>query len=370
MARRLPIFLMVLVLAAVLVLGLKMWLSKPEAPSVSERVAEVVVAQGEVLRRPFLYSQWVKLKVGDLVFERDEVKTGDDGLLRLKFAADGQELEFSPKSRVEIKRRSLKVNGGSVENKSEGGNPFAISVGGMTVVFKSREGALLESAGEEGLSALVNNKWLELEALLAGDDKISWEAKLEESKKGDDVQAMAKLWEAMDIELEALQKNRQDVKIIVDEETGAVRTQVSEGTVSLQLDGQAGTVNVSEGEGLIMSKDSSDVLRVKLLPAPKNISPEGGRLYNVERLELSWSPYASAKKYRGQVSSEQDFSANVIDFEGLEPNASVEMPSSEGWVHWRVWAVDEHGFDGLKATASLELLIDTTPPELKVNFIQ
>jgi hypothetical protein len=193
---------------------------------------------------------------------------------------------------------------------------------------------------------------------------------LEESKKGDDVQAMAKLWEAMDIELEALQKNRQDVKIIVDEETGAVRTQVSEGTVSLQLDGQAGTVNVSEGEGLIMSKDSSDVLRVKLLPAPKNISPEGGRLYNVERLELSWSPYASAKKYRGQVSSEQDFSANVIDFEGLEPNASVEMPSSEGWVHWRVWAVDEHGFDGLKATASLELLIDTTPPELKVNFIQ
>jgi hypothetical protein len=39
-------------------------------------------------------------------------------------------------------------------------------------------------------------------------------------------------------------------------------------------------------------------------------------------------------------------------------------------VHWRVWAVDEHGFDGLKATASLELLIDTTPPELKVNFIQ
>jgi hypothetical protein len=306
--------------------------------------------------------------VGDAVFERDEVKTGADGHLKLKFRAEGQELTFSPNSVAEIKRRSLKMSGGRIENSSEGANPFDISVGTMKIVFEFREASLLRRHGEDRYPALVDKMWSKLSPLL--DEKALERWQTEKESRASGLDSMMDLWLELKREYEDLKRQGQRVNLALDEESGVVRAQVSKGVVNVEVDGQVRMMRIGEGEGLSIGLEQGEVTRVKLLAEPKALSPSGGRRYNVEQLNLSWAPIAAAKKYKLQVSEDLSFKKDVFEVEVSESSYSMPVERSEGWLHWRVWAVDDHGFDGLKATASLEMQIDKTPPALKVDFFQ
>lgn len=355
-------------LLCLLLIGLSLFLREPQISDESGRVALVLERKGAVSRRPFMYSQWIALGQGDAIYERDEIKTGEDGSLKLKFITEGQELTFSPNSLAEIKRRSLKMTGGRIQNSNEGTSPFDISVGNMKIVFEFREASLLEGNGEDRYDQLLDDVWLKLRPLLDQKSIERWEVKRERLVK--DLDSMMTLWLGLKRKYEDLKRQGQRVNLALDEESGVIRAQVSKGVIGVEVDGQVRMMRVGEGEGLSVGLVQGDVTRVKLLREPKALRPSAERLFNVEELKLTWMPIKAAKSYRLQVSKDLSFKKDVVEVELSEPSYAVPIELSEGWLHWRVWGVDDHGFDGLKATASVEMQIDKTPPALKVDFLQ
>jgi hypothetical protein len=352
--------------------ALGLWLLlKPEPESnAHEPVAEVVSLRGRAFRRAFLTSSWIPLKVKDSILHRDEVKTDSNSKIRVVLLADGQELEFSENSMVEIKKRALQVSGGSVENQSSGSdNPFAISIGDVKVVLDSREGEVLRLQGGEVGYELLAKMWNDGAHLVPEKTRMEWNERVS-SLENQGVEAWDLAWTELSKVLSEAQRKKQNVKISMDEKTGKVRAQVSEGTVRLELSGQVGTVDVKEGEGLIMDEGSSEVRRVKLLTAPLGLRPNGEKLYNLKELVLSWSPLEGAMSYKIQVSDDDIFSNILFENSTTENFVSMDSSSWLGGFYWRVWAVDVNEFEGAKSSATLDILEDKTPPKLLIEDIQ
>jgi hypothetical protein len=360
-----------LALTALAVLGAWLLLKPSDALGTQEPVAEVMAVEGDAFRRAFLTSEWFLLEKGSDIFHRDEVKTGDDSTIKVKLLQDGQELEFSEKTLVEIKRRALAVSGGTVENQSKAGsgNPFAISVGDVKVVMDTRVGELSQVTGEGAMLNLLLSKWEKGQKVLRGNLLVSWADKMK-GIEGKSSEYWQSSWAELDQAISFAEQERQNVIISKDEKTGKVRAQVSEGSISLEMNGQFGSISVKEGEGLIMEEGSSEAKRVKLLPSPMGLKPEEGILFNVNELKLSWEPLAGALNYKVQVSGEDSFSNLLYDDNVSSTSLTLEARDWRGQIFWRVWGVDENGFEGAKGLVSLDLQEDRTPPALLIEDLK
>ena len=178
------------------------------------------------------------------------------------------------------------------------------------------------------------------------------------------------LWTELDKDIAFTKQERQNVIISKDEKTGKLRAQVSEGSISLEVDGQFGSVSVQEGEGLIMNDGSSEVKRVKLLAAPSGLNPKEGTLFNVEELKLTWSPLDGALTYKVQISGDDSFSNLLYDGKIGSTSLTVEARDWRDQIYWRVWGLDENDFEGAKALVSLDLQEDRTPPALLIEDLK
>lgn len=349
-----------------------LWMLFKPAPQfgASEPVAKVTELQGQAYRRAFLTSFWQRLELNSKIYHRDEVKTEKKSRLKIILLEDEQVLSFSEKALVGIERRALSILGGSVENESSGGaNPFAISVGDVKVVMETREAELVGSREGGAAQALLMSKYKEVQTFLNPSQKATWAPRIESVNEQTQAETLDEWWLALDNILKASLSQRQNVKISRDEKSGAVRAQVAEGSVSLEVTGQVGLVDVHEGEGLMIDEASSEVKRVKLLPPVKNLSPQDKTLYNLESLTCRWSALKGADQYRVEFSDRDDFS-NILASQSVAKNECIqEVKTWRGEYFWRVWGVDVNGFEGAKAQGRVELLEDRTPPMLKVDDI-
>jgi hypothetical protein len=284
---------------------------------------------------------------------------------------DGQELEFSENALVEIKRRALSVTGGTVENQSKGGgaNPFAISVGDVKVIMDTRVGELGQVTDKGAMLNLLLAKWEHGKSVLKGSVLEAWSDRMKNAEELSSADWQS-LWIELDQVISSALQERQNVIISKDEKTGKVRAQVSEGSISLEMDGQFGSVSVQEGEGLIMDEGSSEVRRVKLLPAPAGLSPSDGVLYNVSELKLTWDVLKSALSYKIQISGDDAFSNLLYDGQVESNSLTVEARDWRGKVYWRVWGIDENDFEGAKSLVLLDLQEDLTPPALLIEDLK
>ena len=141
---------------------------------------------------------------------------------------------------------------------------------------------------------------------------------------------------------------------------------VYQGEVSLQS--ETGTVSVKEGHGTKLSRRGVAVEIKQLLSAPNLVSPAGGgRLYNVDRVTLSWAGLQGAAEYVVEVARDPGFRELLSAQKVVSPTKTTVAVPGQGTFHWRVCAVDSDGLKGKSAVAAFTVKTDRSPPPIKLH---
>lgn len=358
---------LLVVLCAVGIYGVYLITYKPEVISTEDKIAKVTTMNGSVLRRHFLQSEWLPLKEGMVIFNKDEVKTNIGSSVILSFIKDGNEILLSESTTAEIKNAAIKVNEGSIENNSDGGNPFAIAIGDIQVVFNVRNGSEINL--KKGTPVLkIIEKQIEKLDKYKNSTVQNFKQRYKELEKSFQLDKGNALWLDVHNYLEKQRQQKQKVKLSKSAD-GNIKAQVEEGSVSLEMEGSVGAVEVSEGEGLILDKDSGEAVRVKLLDSPVVHSPiNNSKLFNSLELMFSWKAIKGAVTYRISVKTESDSGDGLL----LKSSSNVLTwrASSYGQTYSaEVFAIDQYEFEGKKTECMFSILEDRDPPKLEVGEI-
>jgi len=320
--------------------------------------------------RHFLQSEWRPLKQGDQIYNKDIVKTLATADVSLKFIKNENEIKLSEKTSAEIKTSAIKVNSGSIENNSKGDNPFAISIGDVEVVLKVREGNNKELKKDTVLEELLKSR-LDILKGLATKDKF--EALLMEYKDviiDKDTQKLESLWREFNSLISELQTNKQKVKISKSAD-GKIRAQVSEGKISLNIEGTVGSIEVEEGHGLILDKEKGEIEKIKLLNAPHIESPENKSvIYNKLNVSVKWKKIISAVSYIAILNEGESFKVNETDGISISSNTYLFKNLQFGKKYsLMISAVDKYNFNGKVSKLVFEVKEDRIPPKIEIEDI-
>lgn len=320
--------------------------------------------------RHFLQSEWRPLKQGDQIYNKDIVKTLATADVSLKFIKNENEIKLSEKTSAEIKTSAIKVNSGSIENNSKGDNPFAISIGDVEVVLKVREGNNKELKKDTVLEELLKSR-LDILKGLATKDKF--EGLLMEYKDviiDKDTQKLESLWREFNSLISELQTNKQKVKISKSAD-GKIRAQVSEGKISLNIEGTVGSIEVEEGHGLILDKEKGEIEKIKLLNAPHIESPENKSvIYNKLNVSVKWKKIISAVSYIAILNEGESFKVNETDGISISSNTYLFKNLQFGKKYsLMISAVDKYNFNGKVSKLVFEVKEDRIPPKIEIEDI-
>ena len=320
--------------------------------------------------RHFLQSEWRPLKQGDQIYNKDIVKTLATADVSLKFIKNENEIKLSEKTSAEIKTSAIKVNSGSIENNSKGDNPFAISIGDVEVVLKVREGNNKELKKDTVLEELLKSR-LDILKGLATKDKF--EALLMEYKDvviDKDTQKLESLWREFNSLISELQTNKQKVKISKSAD-GKIRAQVSEGKISLNIEGTVGSIEVEEGHGLILDKEKGEIEKIKLLNAPHIESPANKSvIYNKLNVSVKWEKIVSAVSYIAILNEGESFKVNESDGISISSNTYLFKNLQFGKKYsLMISAVDKYNFNGKVSKLVFEVKEDRIPPKIEIEDI-
>ncbi|MEK7216143.1 MAG: LamG-like jellyroll fold domain-containing protein, partial [Chloroflexota bacterium] len=140
-------------------------------------------------------------------------------------------------------------------------------------------------------------------------------------------------------------------------------------TFTQSLDSASVQVEFSALDMAGHASQSRKVLIVSLNPSnpPLLQSPMEGQLLGSGSLGFSWGlqpdiPAASISSFQIQVSSTADFSAVILDSTTAAPTFVPEMPLVDGFLYWRVRALDNLG-DWSPYSESRGFNLDLRPPE-------
>jgi hypothetical protein len=362
-----------IIIIAIFAYGVYLISYKPDVISTQEIIAKVSSIEGKVLCRHFLQSEWFTLKKDDEIYNKDVVKTSEGAAVNLKFIKNENDISLSENTSAEIKTSAVKVNSGSIENNSQGDNPFAISIGDVQVVLKVREGKNKKLKAEHSLLDLVSTRLNKLEKLASKEGFNKLQDEFTKVKKNDSNEELEQFWRKLNQMISKLQLNKQKVKISKSKD-GKIKAQVSEGKVSLNIEGTVGSVEVKEGTGLILNKDSGEVERVKLLDAPKIYYPIDNKVvYNTQSIRVVWSELDNATSYNVLVYEKgNEPVAGSKDSEGVSISSNTH--TFQNLIYGKKYslsisALDKHDFKGKLADLNFELQEDRVPPKLDIKDI-
>lgn len=372
MRARLLTYVSLLFLGLGLVYGIYLLSYSQDNVGQEEKIAFVKRIQGEIKRRPFLQSEWFKVQVGDPLFDKDEIKTGSDSELLVMFMRDQNEIVIAENTTVELKVAAIKVNSGSVANQSMGENPFSIDAGDVQVLFGSRE-AKVESLRSGNITeSIVHDKLNALTNILEDKEVLPWrEEYLKLSHTSTSTANWNAYWIKLDQAYHKFREESQNVKISLDEKSGGLKAQVAEGQVKLAIRGQVGSIDVHEGEGLILNKQNDVAKRVKLLEAPEIIYPKDkDTVFNKTDVTLNWKEQAGAKIYYIEVSRDIEFKELIYRKRMAENQFKLSGLKYGMHYFWKLRAIDEYDFEGKAKTMRFSIEEDRAPPLLRVDDIK
>jgi hypothetical protein len=363
----------IIIITIVFGYGLYLTLHKPPQISTQQKIAVVNFISGEVLCRHFLQSDWKQLQLNEVIFNKDIVKTGPNAQVRLLFTENENEILLSEKTSAEIKSSAVKVNEGSIENDSKGDNPFAISIGDVQVVLKVRDGSLKSLKDSSSIIMLIESR-VELLKKLEAEDKIKLLiSEFKKVKENNDIVEMEVFWRKLNNLLSELQAKKQKVKITKSDD-GKIKAQVSEGKVSLNIDGTVGAVEVKEGHGLILDKEKGEVEQVKLLKAPIVQYPKNNSVvFNQTSVQLSWFKIVKAVRYELSLVEKKDIENEALKNKNLSISANTYVYNNLTYGKDYVLIIaglDEHDFKGKMTKVNFSLEEDKIPPKLEIEDIK
>jgi hypothetical protein len=185
-----------------------------------------------------------------------------------------------------------------------------------------------------------------------------------------DTQKLESLWREFNSLISELQTNKQKVKISKSAD-GKIRAQVSEGKISLNIEGTVGSIEVEEGHGLILDKEKGEIEKIKLLNAPHIESPENKSvIYNKLNVSVKWKKIISAVSYIAILNEGESFKVNETDGISISSNTYLFKNLQFGKKYsLMISAVDKYNFNGKVSKLVFEVKEDRIPPKIEIEDI-
>lgn len=369
-----------LLFATLFATGLTLVFHRPASGQLRAEIATVVEAVGTVERRAFLQPEWQGIATGESIHDRDELRTGAGARVLVRFT-DQTTVTVTEKARVELKPSSLKIDSGSIESEGSGDNPFEISAGGLKVNFDSRSGKNFNLQNQHPFERLVDIKLSEIQAkkLDAAEmaelkrERTELQARFEEVRSTGTAgrEEWQILWASLDDLAGRIKKARVNKVKIGRGESGQARAQVEEGELTLNIEGQAGPMQLSGGQAVLLDGEGGGVKQIELLAAPAALDPlPDSTVYNVTDVVCRWSPTTGAGSYRVSLASDPEYKVVMLERTVFEPTTTFPRLEVGRVYHWQVQGVDADDFEGHPLKASFRLEEDRTPPEFDIEDIK
>lgn len=359
-------------LAAILVLSLGIYLITLKPPIVQNEVsiAMVIEVEGIVQRRSFLQATFETLKADDQIFDKDEVKTGKNSHVRLRFYKNDNDIKISEKTSAVLKSSAIKVNDGSIENESGGSNNFSFLMADIEIQFNKPQSSHLPFLKELPFKKLILQKMMNLSEKVKADEFIALRESFKQNINNANmsVSEYQKIW----IQLQDMEKKyvpvENKLRFSFDKNNNDFKLKVDSGDISLKKAGE-GTLALSKGQG-VLSSGKGKLKKVKLLAAPRHAWPkDNGEVFNKTRIILNWEKLRGATTYLVEVSTRKDFS-NLLHKASPSGNTIAVGKLQFGKTYyWKVQGVDQHQFEGDLFIRSFQVLEDRIPPKLQVDDI-
>ncbi len=281
------------------------------------RSAQVRKVARQVDQKPQPYP-WQEARVGDLLEERDGVRTGRDSSAELLLGdEDATRLTIAEQSIVFLTRLSSGVTG------------------------LRREAVEIVDGQADLAAAPARPTRVEIEILVG--------AARAEPRPGKDGRA------------EARARAREGVAELM--------LYAGEG----EVEAAGGRVRLSQGTGTRVEPGARPTPPERLLPAPVLVSPEAGAERDWNNPRLVWSPVSGAASYTVEACRDPLCGEVLARATGVDVDRWTAPPLPPGDLHWRVTAIAASGLDGYPSKPrSLRIRgedVDLEPPTVVVTLV-
>lgn len=148
---------------------------------------------------------------------------------------------------------------------------------------------------------------------------------------------------------------------IKNDATGARFVNYDTPGLAVRRDGQ--TVNLGQGEGMVVSDRGTE--RTAVLDSPRPISPDPGAVIYSGAAALGWEAFEGAEAYWLEVALDPGFNQMQVSEWGIRGTGFSAEGLAPARYHWRVAALDRLGLPGAWSTPrDFTLRLDDTPPFL------